>query len=194
MKNKARLLLDIILTVAFLLLMDPKSIGTIAVHEWLGLAICVFFYLAQSLKLELDQSRFDWTVRKIPLGRKKKLSAGYISPIGHVDDHTQRNEDRQNYRLLMAALFDRPYFLACLAPVRINDHIGSHRSAYRLALEVDFRFYEQNFRQNRQNPKNRFVRPRNQLMYCRALCRNKNGFSRKSRQVCSAKRGADDSK
>jgi hypothetical protein len=49
MKNKIRLLLDIVLTAAFLLLMDPKSLGTMAVHEWLGLGICVFFILHKVL-------------------------------------------------------------------------------------------------------------------------------------------------
>jgi predicted ferric reductase len=42
-KNRLRLGLDILLTVAFLLLMDPRSFYGLVFHEWAGLIICVFF-------------------------------------------------------------------------------------------------------------------------------------------------------
>lgn len=42
-KSRLRLSLDILLTVAFLLLMDPRSFFGLVFHEWAGLIICVFF-------------------------------------------------------------------------------------------------------------------------------------------------------
>jgi hypothetical protein len=43
MNSKIKLILDIVLTVVFVLLMDPHSIGGLDIHEWAGLAICFFF-------------------------------------------------------------------------------------------------------------------------------------------------------
>lgn len=49
MKNRVKIALDVFLTLAFLLLMDPRSVGGMEVHEWAGLAICVFFVLHKAL-------------------------------------------------------------------------------------------------------------------------------------------------
>jgi hypothetical protein len=43
MKKIIRFILDAVMTAAFLVLMDPRSVGGIGLHEWAGLAICVFF-------------------------------------------------------------------------------------------------------------------------------------------------------
>lgn len=50
MKNIIRLLIDIAMTVGFLVLMDPVSVGGLAFHEWAGLAICLFFIVHKALK------------------------------------------------------------------------------------------------------------------------------------------------
>jgi hypothetical protein len=49
MKNGIKIVLDALLAVAFIALMDPRSVGGIAVHEWAGLVICVFFILHKAL-------------------------------------------------------------------------------------------------------------------------------------------------
>lgn len=49
MKNIIRILLDAVLTAAFLVLMDPRSVGGIGFHEWAGLALCVFFLVHKAL-------------------------------------------------------------------------------------------------------------------------------------------------
>jgi len=49
MKSRIKIILDIFLTIVFLLLMDPRSVGSIAIHEWAGLGICVFFILHKAL-------------------------------------------------------------------------------------------------------------------------------------------------
>jgi hypothetical protein len=49
MRNGIKIVLDALLAVAFVTLMDPRSVGGIAVHEWAGLVICVFFILHKAL-------------------------------------------------------------------------------------------------------------------------------------------------
>jgi hypothetical protein len=46
-----KLLVSTLLTVAFLLLMDPRSFYGLVFHEWAGLFICIFFVL---------HIAFDW--------------------------------------------------------------------------------------------------------------------------------------
>jgi hypothetical protein len=50
-KNLLKLLVSTLLTIAFLLLMDPRSFYGLVFHEWAGLIICIFFVL---------HITFDW--------------------------------------------------------------------------------------------------------------------------------------
>ena len=50
MKPRAKLLLDILLAAGFLVLMDPRSVGGIAVHEWAGLGFVAFILICLLLR------------------------------------------------------------------------------------------------------------------------------------------------
>ena len=50
-RNLLKLLVSTLLTIAFLLLMDPQSFYGLVFHEWAGLIICIFFVL---------HIAFDW--------------------------------------------------------------------------------------------------------------------------------------
>jgi len=66
-KNRLRLSLDILLTVAFLLLMDPRSFYGLVFHEWAGLIIClfcIFHVLLDWLFVKAATLRF---FRKLPI-------------------------------------------------------------------------------------------------------------------------------
>lgn len=108
--NVVKLLVSTVLTIAFLLLMDPRSFYGLVFHEWAGLIICIFFVL---------HIVFDWkwvktfTVRffrKMPARVRINylldlfllvgLSAVIVSglPIARVIDFSWLGFDRESMR------------------------------------------------------------------------------------------------
>lgn len=66
MKNRFKFLIDAVMTAAFLVLMDPRSVGGIAFHEWAGLAICVFFVVHKALNWNWIRCVTKALFRRIP--------------------------------------------------------------------------------------------------------------------------------
>jgi hypothetical protein len=62
--NIFKFILDILLTIVFLLLMDPRSFYGLSFHEWAGLIIGIFFILHKIL---------SWTwIKKVTVGFFRK--------------------------------------------------------------------------------------------------------------------------
>jgi len=65
-KNLWKLLVSILLTIAFLLLMDPRSFYGLVFHEWAGLIICIFFVLHIALDWKWVKTFTVRFFRKMP--------------------------------------------------------------------------------------------------------------------------------
>lgn len=132
--NVVKLLVNTLLTIAFLLLMDPRSFYGLVFHEWAGLLICIFFVL---------HIVFDWkwvktfTVRffrKIP-GRVRLnyvldlflligMSAVIVSglPIARIIDFSWMGFDRENM-MLWRTLHTSSSMIVLVA---LGVHLGLH--------------------------------------------------------------------
>jgi hypothetical protein len=63
--NVIKFILDISLTLVFLLLMDPRSFYGLSFHEWAGLIIVLFFLLHKALS-------WSW-IKKVTVGLFRKI-------------------------------------------------------------------------------------------------------------------------
>ncbi len=108
--TRAKLSLTVLLTAAYLLLMDPRSFYGLVFHEWAGLIICVFFILHLVLDWKFVTGVTLRFFRKLPARTRVNyildvlLLVGVILvvwsglPIARVIDFSWMGFDREGMR------------------------------------------------------------------------------------------------
>jgi len=108
--TRVKLLLTALLTVAYLLLMDPRSFYGLVFHEWAGLIICLFFILHVVLDWKFVKGVTLRFFRRLPVGTRLNyvldvlLLVGVILviwsglPIARVIDFSWMGFDREGMR------------------------------------------------------------------------------------------------
>ena len=109
--TRVKLLLTTLLTLAYLLLMDPRSFYGLVFHEWAGLTICLFFILHVVLDWKFVKGVTFRFFRKLPARTRINyildvlLLVGLMMvvwsglPIARVIDFSWMGFDRENMRL-----------------------------------------------------------------------------------------------